>query len=198
MLITIPQIRAHLAAYQAKHLSIEDGRQAAVAMVLRNAGAGVEMLFIERAHRREDPWSGQMALPGGMVEVVDLDPQAAAERETAEEVGLCIGTRHRLGWLGDLQGRHAGQPIPMVISCFVYQATDFHVPRTNEEVRDTLWVSLDVLLDRSRRVDVHHPRIPDQSFRGVRVSDAEHQVVWGLTHRFLGRFFDVLNLPFDL
>jgi 8-oxo-dGTP pyrophosphatase MutT (NUDIX family) len=197
MLITIPKIRTCLSAHEASQLSIDEGRQAAVAMVLRDAGPGVEMLFIERARRREDPWSGQMALPGGMVEPEDSDPQAAAERETAEEVGLSVGHRHCLGWLGDMQGRYAGRPIPMVISCFVYQTTESDVVRTNEEVEDTLWVPLDVLLDASRRVDVQHPRIPNQSFQGIQVSDIEHQVVWGLTHRFLGRFFDILGLPFS-
>ncbi|MDH3640196.1 MAG: hypothetical protein OES09_17280, partial [Gammaproteobacteria bacterium] len=72
------------------------------------------------------------------------------------------------------------------------------VPTPNEEVQDTVWVPFEVLLDRSRWVDVHHPRAPDQSFKGIRVSDAEHQIVWGLTHRFLGRFFNVVDLPFDI
>ncbi|MDH3639112.1 MAG: NUDIX domain-containing protein, partial [Gammaproteobacteria bacterium] len=78
MPITIPEIRARLLAHEAVHLSNQAGRQAAVAMLLRSARSGVEMLFIERAHRRADPWSGQMALPGGMVEAADVDPQAAA------------------------------------------------------------------------------------------------------------------------
>ncbi len=197
-MFTISEIRARLANYEADELTVDASRQAAVAMLLRERRDRLEMLFIERAQRDDDPWSGQMALPGGMVEVGDTGPRAAAERETEEEVGLRIGPPHYLGPLGELQGRHAGRPIPIVISCFVYHAMESFAAVPNEEVRDALWVPIDVLLDRARAVDVRHPTVPDRPFRGIRVSKADHQIVWGLTYRFLHRFFNVLQIPFPV
>ena len=45
----------------------EKTRQAAVAIILREAPIGsaeqTEVLFIQRAERPGDPWSGQMAFP---------------------------------------------------------------------------------------------------------------------------------------
>ena len=47
-----------------------------------------EILFIKRAARKGDKWTGHIALPGGGREPADTDDQAAAVRETREEVGL--------------------------------------------------------------------------------------------------------------
>ncbi|MEM1807492.1 MAG: CoA pyrophosphatase [Pyrobaculum sp.] len=46
------------------------------------------VLLIKRAERRGDPWSGQVALPGGRWAPGDVDLYATAVRETREEVGL--------------------------------------------------------------------------------------------------------------
>lgn len=47
-----------------------------------------EILFIKRAGRVGDRWSGHIALPGGKRDPLDVDDRAAAIRETKEEVGL--------------------------------------------------------------------------------------------------------------
>lgn len=56
-----------------------------------------EVLFIKRAGRAGDKWSGHTALPGGKRDPKDADDLAAAIRETKEEVGLdltCRGCFH--------------------------------------------------------------------------------------------------------
>ena len=46
--------------------SKEAARNAAVAMVISDQGdRGLSALFIQRAEHPDDPWSGQMAFPGG-------------------------------------------------------------------------------------------------------------------------------------
>lgn len=47
-----------------------------------------EALFIKRASRRGDRWTGHIALPGGRRDPEDVDDGAAAVRETMEEVGI--------------------------------------------------------------------------------------------------------------
>jgi len=56
-------------------------RRAAVALILRDGAAGIELLFIRRAEHPMDPWSGQMAFPGGRAEPGDRDLEATAVRE---------------------------------------------------------------------------------------------------------------------
>lgn len=47
-----------------------------------------EVLFIKRAGRKGDRWSGHVALPGGKRDPPDADDLVTAIRETKEEVGL--------------------------------------------------------------------------------------------------------------
>jgi 8-oxo-dGTP pyrophosphatase MutT (NUDIX family) len=47
-----------------------------------------EILFIKRAGRAGDRWSGHVALPGGKRDPQDASDRVAAIRETQEEVGL--------------------------------------------------------------------------------------------------------------
>ena len=173
------------------------GRQAAVALVLRGGGAGPEILFIERAEHPEDPWSGHMAFPGGRVDPGDPSPRSAAERETAEEVGLDLAQAEVLGRLDDLEGRHAGRPAGLVISAFVYHVADPPRLRPNQEVREALWVPVRQVLDPARHVDFRFPRYPRSmpAFPGIVVGDPERHVVWGLTYRFLERFFEIVGRP---
>ena len=63
----------------------------AVAAILCNAESP-QLLFIERARVEGDPWSGDIAFPGGRVEPQDDGLQAAAERETREEIGIHVET----------------------------------------------------------------------------------------------------------
>jgi 8-oxo-dGTP pyrophosphatase MutT (NUDIX family) len=50
-----------------------------------------EVLFIKRASRAGDRWTGHVALPGGKREPKDKDDKTAAIRETSEEIGLDLG-----------------------------------------------------------------------------------------------------------
>lgn len=53
-----------------------------------------EVLFIKRASRVGDRWTGHIALPGGKREPADLDDRATSSRETREETGLELDTEH--------------------------------------------------------------------------------------------------------
>ncbi len=189
-------IRQRLADYSVRHLVVGDNRHAAVAMVLRQTDLHVELLLIERARRNGDPWSGQMGFPGGMVAPSDYDAQAAAERETGEEIGLTLAAHDYLGRIDDMQGRHRGHPSGIIVSAYVYGATSGFVPKLNHEVRDVLWVPLTVFSEQMRGVEVRHPAAPGESFPGIRVSDNSNQIVWGLTHRFVETFFGLLDVNF--
>jgi 8-oxo-dGTP pyrophosphatase MutT (NUDIX family) len=189
---TLDEIRRSLAERQAVTLPLGGVRHAAVALVLRDAEGGPEVLFIERATRSGDPWSGHMAFPGGRVDPGDAGGRAAAERETLEEVGISLAGAERLGRLDDKQGNPATAP-KLVISAFVYCVEDPAPPVPNHEVREAFWFPLPDLLDDARHVDYETPG--ELRFPGILVGKPMRHVVWGLTYSFLESFFSVVGRP---
>jgi 8-oxo-dGTP pyrophosphatase MutT (NUDIX family) len=166
-------------------------RHASVALILEPgpAEAGLSMLFIERARKEGDPWSGQIAFPGGRREPGDADAEAVAIRETEEEVGIDLAAASRLGRLDDLKGRHGGTSAGMVISCFVYALDGPASPRINHEVAAVARLPLGHLVDPRHRVEVDWREAVGTRFPGIRFGERDPRVVWGLTYRFLVRFF---------
>jgi 8-oxo-dGTP pyrophosphatase MutT (NUDIX family) len=170
-------------------------RRAAVAVVLRPDQRDACALLIRRTEREDDPWSGQMALPGGRVEPRDGGcVREAARRETHEEVGVDL-TRHGrwLGRLPDQQAIGRGRPLPMIISPQVYALqSEPELALDGREVAEALWVPLGALA--SGHYDGTHswraPGLPARldlpcwRYRG--------RTIWGLTHRMLGSLLEIL------
>jgi 8-oxo-dGTP pyrophosphatase MutT (NUDIX family) len=167
------------------------GNWSAVAAILREGDDGVEVLLIRRAEREGDPWSGQMAMPGGHAEPVDGDIEATVKRETREEVGLDLDAGCRLiGRLDDVQATARGRQTGMGIAPFVFAWVDEREPRftLNEEVVEVLWGSLDRMV--SGEIDT----TTDYWLQGMRIElpayDVKGRIVWGLTYGILGNLFD--------
>lgn len=196
-MIFLADIERTLLAHQPISLEVGDHKHAAVSLVLRESDAGVEALFIERVKHSNDPWSGQMAFPGGMVEDHDADARRAAERETAEEVGVDLSKGTYLGRLNDQQGRHRGHDQGIVVCGYVYAVPPLTEVNHNYEVEEVVWVPIDRFLDARYYTTVVHPSVPDENYPGVLVGEKHHQVVWGLTRRFMASFFSTVNIVFE-
>ncbi|MFC1500453.1 NUDIX hydrolase, partial [Candidatus Zixiibacteriota bacterium] len=95
----IDSIRSILSRYQPRRADPDGRIQAAVALVLVPAGEGLEMLLIKRTERDDDPWSGQMAMPGGRRDAEDDDLCQTAIRETREETAVDLGCAELIGEL---------------------------------------------------------------------------------------------------
>lgn len=111
-----------------------------------------EVLFIKRAGRAGDRWSGHIALPGGKRDPEDESDIAAAIRETREEVGLDLSTNDCLS-AGNLPERIVATTfgrVPLMVLCpFIFLHTAKVIPPLKpsaEEVASTHWVPLRALL----------------------------------------------------
>ncbi len=173
-----------------------DVTSAVVAVVLRPGPSGPELLFIERATRDNDPWSGQVAFPGGRSDPTDRSKAATAERETMEEVGLDLtnSSAQPLGALTTIDGGRAVKRVTLV-AAHVYWLNQSEAPLSpNDEVAEVIWMPLAELVDPARRTQYYYPGV-GLNFPGIRF-DVNELVLWGLTLRFVGDLFQRLEIDF--
>lgn len=116
-----------------------------------------EILFIKRAGRAGDRWSGHTALPGGRRDPGDESDLTAAVRETREEIGLDLDAANCLR-AGNLPERVVtttfGKEALMVLCPYIFLLTDKTVPSLQPqptEVAAIHWVPIRALLSSSLR-----------------------------------------------
>ncbi len=199
---TLDFIAQRLEGHSPVCLPRQDRRIAAVTLALRHAARSdsaresLEVLFIERAVRAGDPWSGHMAFPGGRMDPTDDSERHTAERETQEEVGLGLESARYLGRLDDLSGLAAAAS-RMVVSAHVFHVEEPEDLVVNHEVAQAFWFPLRGLFEPRRHV--RYPvnmRGREVEFPGIVLGEDGGQVVWGLTYRFLEIFADLVGRKF--
>lgn len=193
----IPVIRERLAGHEPETFSVrENTRQAAVAVILREISGplhpSTEILFIKRAEKPGDPWSGHMAFPGGHKEDFDADLKEAAIRETSEEIGLDLTGADYLGPLDQQRAMPRGRPLNMLIAPHVFSLSGDPVFSPNYEVDEVVWTRLTPLMNNDRHDWETRPMAGRPTiFNGYRLERGHF--VWGLTYRMLKTFFTTLN-----
>jgi len=160
-------------------------RTAAIALILLERAADLDVLLIERATRDGDPWSGHMALPGGHAETTDADLGRTAERETLEEVGIDLSfAGERLGRLSDLTPVRG---VPIAVRPYVYLLREPAPLLLSAEVRRALWVPIGPLQSGARRAT--HTFVRGGERMDFPAWDIDGSIVWGLTYRVLDELF---------
>jgi 8-oxo-dGTP pyrophosphatase MutT (NUDIX family) len=165
---------------------------AAVAMILREGETGkdLKLLYIQRTVHANDPWSGNVAFPGGKIEQGE-EPRRAAERETLEEIGLDLGPALYLGRMPEVRGAY----LPVRVSGFVYWLQGPQPELVlNDEVHDTFWADLSDLATAERHT------VSKVTFGGEKMNAPAIQldwpgspVLWGLTYRLTIQFLDMMR-----
>ena len=169
----------------------EEGlRWAAVALVLRGVTVrAAELLFIRRAERVGDPWSGHVAFPGGRRDASDATLEATARRESREELSLDLESGARmLGALDDLRPRSAALP-SIAVRPFVFALSHDVVLAPNAEVHSLFWMPLAELRAPSRAAEhVFERGGAWLRFPAYRFGE---DVVWGMTERIVTQLLEV-------
>jgi 8-oxo-dGTP pyrophosphatase MutT (NUDIX family) len=174
-------LRERLAGRSPVRITDPEAGQAAIAVVLASRpGGGLEALFIERSTRAGDPWSGQVAFPGGRRDASDAALLITAMRETREEVGIELSVSQLLGELDDIHPRTRTLP-PLVVRPFVFGLPERPYVRPSVEVASHLWIALERLLEDGVYGDEMIPLV-GRTFPAYRLGV---YTVWGLTERIM-------------
>jgi 8-oxo-dGTP pyrophosphatase MutT (NUDIX family) len=170
------------------------GRQSSVALILREGSTGLEVLMIRRAEHPADPWSGQMAFPGGRRDPGDSDLLAVACRETYEEIGVDLMAKAvLLAPLSVLRARPwLWKRRPMTVSPFVFLLNQDIEVVPNYEVADVIWVPLGFIADRINRQTFDFQR-QGIWYRNLPCYEWQQQRIWGMSLHMLDELVDVLS-----
>lgn len=191
--LTLDDVRRALRGHVAHTVEIADARPAAVALVLLDGAplspaTGLEILLIRRAERSGDPWSGQIAFPGGRYEPGDPDLLVTAIRETREETGVDLTSAERLGPLDDLHPRTPTLP-PVVVRPFVFALDRRPALVPSDEVQRAFWLPLSRLGEAGVRREITLTlRGVERTFPAYLVDD---ELIWGMTERILTPFIEL-------
>ena len=188
----IVRLRSALDAHKAVGGGKEEGRRAAVALIFRaGEGGAPELLFIKRADYPADPWSGQVAFPGGREEAGDANLSDTALRETREETGIDLrndGTV--IGTLDDLRPQTAALP-SIIVRPYVVLLNREDSLLLSDEVALAFWVPLSELKQAGSWRDT------SVFARGIQLSARafhhEGHVIWGMTERILAQLLALLD-----
>ena len=162
---------------------------AVVAILLYQDSADeLSTLLIHRMERSNDPWSGQIGLPGGRVEKFDGSTREALEREVHEEVGLELAREGEQ--LGVLSVGHPGRRLEMKVQPWVYGLQRRPEVTTGPEIQQAFWIPLSKLpaLRGTSEVEIRGTRILVEAFL------VDGRVVWGFTYRVLNELLAVLGV----
>ena len=184
------RLRAAMAGRAAVRIERSEARRAAVA-ILVTRDADPSILFIKRKVRAGDPWSGQMALPGGFASPGDASLSATARRETEEETGIALGSGRAggggddeslVGALDDVSPSTSYLP-PIVVRPYLFIVPERLDARPGPEVEAAVWLRVEELYDpRLRRPFLL--RLPGtvREFESIVIGE---YTIWGLTERVL-------------
>jgi 8-oxo-dGTP pyrophosphatase MutT (NUDIX family) len=187
-------IRSRLAALppEKPSLRVRKPKRAAVALVLRSGADDTEVLLIKRAERPGDPWSGQVAMPGGREEPSDTSLFETAVRETQEEVGVdLVSVAQPLGQLQTTRAMAKRRLLPMTITPFVFALNKATPVCLSSEASASFWLPLGLvqsgaLDDRTTyRLGPVDLDLPCWRYEGF--------VVWGLTYQMLSQFISIMT-----
>lgn len=189
----VARLAERVREHRPKEVSEPGVRRAAVALIIRLDPETAEpgMFFIQRAHYETDPWSGQIAFPGGREEPGDESLVETVVREIREETGIDLRRDGQIvGPLDDLRPMTVKLP-PIIVRPYVALLGDHSEPVLSHEVAASFWVPLAALRDKLAWRDTL-VTARGSEFTRLGFHHGEF-VVWGMTERILSDFLRLVS-----
>lgn len=171
-----------------RHLFVREGlRDAAVLVPVVDHGPEATVLLTQRSANLRNH-SGQIAFPGGRIDPTDLSPEAAALRETREEIGLPAERIEVIGRLPDYV-TGSGYRITPVLSIV---RPGFALELNPAEVDAAFEVPLAFLMDPANHR--RQSRIWNERERFFYEMPFGERYIWGATAGMLRNLYERLYL----
>lgn len=167
---------------------------ACVAIILNLSLPDWSVAYIRRAHNPKDPWSGQMAFPGGRRDQADSHDVDTAVRETYEEVGWQLTPAHHIGFLTDVRAQNRTGPLNFFLRPVVFSIENsFASTRLDPlEVDEVFWISIANLSNHKNQTTIH---IPDRQLSLPGTNLPSGDILWGLSHIITRELIAKLECP---
>jgi 8-oxo-dGTP pyrophosphatase MutT (NUDIX family) len=166
-----------------RNLSDEQGANAAVALLLKDK-TNPSILFVKRVTNPNDPWSGQIGLPGGKRDIEDNSLKNTIIRETLEETGIDLKHCHFLGLMSVQKSRP--RPEIKVLPFVILVENEPAIVLNQKELETYFWIPIEKLTENKTLVKFSFGEYP------AFVVDAN--IIWGLTYRIIEELIEMLNL----
>lgn len=164
--------------------SLQQEANAAVAILLKPENEDLNVLLVKRIEDPHDPWSGQIALPGGKRILRDRDLVETVHREMLEETGIDLLDGCR--FLGVTAAVRSSLNPKIKVLPFVFLLEHKPQIRLNKsELEKYYWISISELIRNERPVEIESEIHP-----AFAVGDLK---IWGLTFRILKGFLRVIS-----
>ncbi len=167
------------------HILGQNLRDAAVLIAVVERGSEASVILTQRTEQLRSH-SGQVAFPGGRIDTTDVSPEAAALRETQEEIGLMANGFEVVGRMPDYASG-SGYRIAPVLAIADPEAKMRINPA---EVADAFEVPLEFLMDpRNHRKE---SRIWHGKERFFWVMPYGDRYIWGVTAGIIRTLYERL------
>jgi len=160
----------------------DEESHAAVAILLRERNDDLEFFLVKRAEVEGDPWSGDMAFPGGKRGDDDRDLVETASREVLEETAIDLRKKSKLGYMKPI---YSSVRTSMKVQPIVYVYDEEPEVSLNYELTRYLWAPLNELVNSRTKQDVKGWDSDVYKYGG--------EVVWGLTFRMLEQLIEIIE-----
>ena len=177
------QPKEKLSGLQAKLLDTPDeDSHAAVAIMIRERNDDLEFFLVKRAVVEGDPWSGDMAFPGGKRTSPEENLVDTAARETLEETAIDIREKAKLGYMKPI---YSSVRTNMKVQPVVYIYDEDPDVQLNYELTRYLWAPLNELV--KSKTEEHVKGWFGEIFK------YDGEIVWGLTYKMLKQLIEIIE-----
>ncbi len=156
--------------------------QAAVAILVRPLKNDLEFFLVKRAEVDDDPWSGDMAFPGGKKSLQDETLIATAEREVQEETSIDLTGKNVIGFMKPV---YSAVRKTLAVQPVVYRYDEDPQVTLNYELTKYLWAPLSEIKQGKTHAVVKGWEGPVYQVQG--------ETVWGLTYRMLENILKLMD-----